>query len=406
MKNNSYYGEYSLRHWVSLVLDRKIKLPEYQRYFVWEKSDLEMLIATLKDGRFVPPITIGAYRDDKGLHNIIIDGQQRLTSLMLAFIERFPDKSWSEGVSQLSPSDDSDASDDLADDTSDIDDSIPKEWTMNKLLEDSGNTKESLQAKCEHGKYTVLSLSLGNDFWDNNFIGFCYLVPGNPSEEQQQSFFCNTFRDLNIGGKRLNEQDSRRSLYYMKKEYEKLFEPEFVGSITLRSNSKKNAPSHIDFVRYLALLADYMRHENVSEVARGRKKDMEKYFEEYVFSVVSHNTDSECFCPFTNIFTGTDYLVRMQRLSEIIVTLRLTTEFVSIVDMDVWMFGLVYWVFYKNRFLQDDVNGLGDAITKKISKYKEDQSHRRSPALFKFLRMRMQDSISIYKDFLANGTAL
>ena len=38
MDNRVYYGEYSLRHWINLILKNNIDLPEYQRYFVWNEK--------------------------------------------------------------------------------------------------------------------------------------------------------------------------------------------------------------------------------------------------------------------------------------------------------------------------------------------------------------------------------
>ncbi len=38
MDNRVYYGEYSLRHWINLILKNNIVLPEYQRYFVWNEK--------------------------------------------------------------------------------------------------------------------------------------------------------------------------------------------------------------------------------------------------------------------------------------------------------------------------------------------------------------------------------
>lgn len=30
MENRIYYGEYSLKHWIDMILKKKITLPEYQ----------------------------------------------------------------------------------------------------------------------------------------------------------------------------------------------------------------------------------------------------------------------------------------------------------------------------------------------------------------------------------------
>lgn len=57
MENRVYYGQYSLRHWIDLILKQNVLLPDYQRYFVWEEKDVTTLIDTFKKKGFVPPIT-------------------------------------------------------------------------------------------------------------------------------------------------------------------------------------------------------------------------------------------------------------------------------------------------------------------------------------------------------------
>ena len=58
MENRVYYGEYSLKHWIDLILKKNIILPDYQRYFVWKEKDVKTLIETLKKKEFVPPVTM------------------------------------------------------------------------------------------------------------------------------------------------------------------------------------------------------------------------------------------------------------------------------------------------------------------------------------------------------------
>lgn len=35
MENKVYYGEYTLKHWINMMLTGNIVLPDYQRHFVW-----------------------------------------------------------------------------------------------------------------------------------------------------------------------------------------------------------------------------------------------------------------------------------------------------------------------------------------------------------------------------------
>ena len=87
--SRNYYGEYSLEQWIKLMLTKEIVLPPYQRAFVWTKEDVQELINSLQEGLFVPPITIGNYG---GTTNYILDGQQRLSALLIAYLELFPKK--------------------------------------------------------------------------------------------------------------------------------------------------------------------------------------------------------------------------------------------------------------------------------------------------------------------------
>jgi len=74
MDKRVYYGEYSLEHWISLILMENIVLPLYQRSFVWKKEQIKKLIKTLDNNQFIPPIIIGALKKDEEWKNYILDG--------------------------------------------------------------------------------------------------------------------------------------------------------------------------------------------------------------------------------------------------------------------------------------------------------------------------------------------
>ena len=46
MDNRIYYGQYSLKHWLDLILKSNIVLPDYQRYFVWNENKVSTLICS------------------------------------------------------------------------------------------------------------------------------------------------------------------------------------------------------------------------------------------------------------------------------------------------------------------------------------------------------------------------
>ena len=389
------------------MLGKKIELPEYQRYFVWEKGDIEKLIKTLADGRFVPPITIGAYKEGAQTRNLIIDGQQRLTALLLARIKKFPNRSWRAEVSRIAESDDSDSSEDYADEAAEAMEFDPIRWDVNQLLSKERKTIESIAMACDNEKYERLdSVSVADNFWKEKFIGFCYLIPGSISEEDQQHYFSATFRDMNICGRHLSEQDSRRSLYFLKKGLNNLFEPDFAERVTLRSYSKVGVASHMDFVRYLALISNYIAMRDYAKVARGRKKTFEKFIEEYIAFVVSKESDTGLFAPFTTNENHYEWTTSLANLSAAIIELGIGREYASIIDMDAYVFGLVYWIFFRAKFVDmERASELKNAIESKIREYKDNEVHKRSPGLLKYLRQRMEDSISVYENFLHNEAA-
>ena len=130
MMNKVYYGEYTLNHWIKLMLTGDIILPEYQRHFVWQERDVKRLIQSLKEGQFVQPVTIALYDDGLNRHNLIIDGQQRLTSLLLAYWGYFPNKKMFETtISERVASEDDSASDDAVQNTTGF------LWRFSELLQ-------------------------------------------------------------------------------------------------------------------------------------------------------------------------------------------------------------------------------------------------------------------------------
>ncbi len=42
MDKKVYYGEYSLKHWIELLLKKDLELPPYQRNFVWLEEQVRI----------------------------------------------------------------------------------------------------------------------------------------------------------------------------------------------------------------------------------------------------------------------------------------------------------------------------------------------------------------------------
>ena len=44
MDKKVYYGEYSLKHWIELLLKKDLELPPYQRNFVWSEEQVKEFV--------------------------------------------------------------------------------------------------------------------------------------------------------------------------------------------------------------------------------------------------------------------------------------------------------------------------------------------------------------------------
>ena len=130
MECKTYYGEYSLNYWIELLLSFNITLPQYQRSFVWKEDNVRRLIKSLKDKQFVQPVTIALMKtnsDVKG-YNLILDGQQRLTTILLSKIGYMPDIDKFENAEEFTKEDVSDEGDDEPYQKKSI------KWTFSQML--------------------------------------------------------------------------------------------------------------------------------------------------------------------------------------------------------------------------------------------------------------------------------
>lgn len=391
MSNNRiYYGEYSLAYWIQMILKGNIVLPEYQRTFVWNKDDYTNLIDSFKEKQFIPPVTIGAYKTTNGQDNLIIDGQQRLTSVFLAYIERFPKKEAGNGnIENLVNENDDDSDDDEQENMI--------EWTFKDLLA-KGNNKGEIIAKCPQEKYEILD-HLDDDFFNKNFLGFAYIVPSTSTEEEQQKFFSTLFRNINIRGKSLYVLESRASLYFLNHQLKEWFNPEFCKEIS-SSIVDKSRKSSMDFVRYVALLSQYKKKGSERGIGYGYASKMENYYETYIYSVVG-NKDSIIFGKFSDIFTDKNYKPYLDEIDRLITELNYRRRFQSIIDLDLYFFGLIYFTAFEKRVLDTSrKDALEEELKNAINDIKGNGLHTKSPACLKYLRERIFKSIEIYQKYL------
>lgn len=393
MSNHVYYGEYSLAYWIELILTRKIVLPKYQRHFVWNKDTLKTLINTFQDNRFVPPVTIGAFcKSDGSITNYIIDGQQRLTSILLAYLDLFPDKEkYKTHLLALARGEES-----IDEDEGDPYDNV-LEWNLSYLTE-KGNNKNEICSKLEEGNYMSIGLELPNQFFHEHYLGFSYIVPAASDETSQQCYYTKMFRDINVQGVQLIDIESRRSLYFLNERYEDFFEPAFVANYYVNRVGEKQ---QLDFTRYLCLLSAFKKSNNENRVARGFSgKRIEKYIEMYVYSVVG-NDNEDIFGRFSDIFPGCDFAEDIQCLKSTLENLNLPKEYPSIINMDMYFFGLIYHVLLCHRHIDISRKGqLKNRIERRINDLRDMDNHAQAPAQFQYMRQRLIQSINVYETFV------
>lgn len=393
MENRVYYGEYSLKHWLELMLKKNIVLPEYQRYFVWDENRVKTLIETFKRNQFVPPITIGAYTIGGVVQNLIIDGQQRLTSLLLACLKIFPDKAkYAKLIDSFA-----NENDDIVE-NEDVGYDNVLEWRFSTLTE-KGSTIEDIRQNIKEGNYKQLEMELTEEFLKTHYLGFCYLVPDTTTNNSQKKFYSSVFRNINIQGEPLQPVESRQSLYFLDETLKGFFEPDF-GKEVLLDAKQYGGVGRMDFVRYMSLLTQYHITQRYSSVAYGYRFKMEKYYEEYIYSVVGE-TPSEKFGNFEDIFPHKNYNAEINRLNTYIDLLGLKRIYSSIINMDMFFMGLIYYVVIQKKELNiTDVEDYKRRIQLKIDGYKNDKYHSKNPAALKYLKMRMEGSINFYRRYL------
>ena len=386
MNNKVYYGEYTLRHWINLILKKNIILPDYQRYFVWDQNKAKELIKAFKEKQFIPPVTIGNFKSEKESINLILDGQQRLTSILLAYIGYFPNKMINQKELKFM-----DENDNLIEDEG-INNIL--EWNFNELLK-NGSTKEEIKENLSYENYIKFDFNVGKDFFDSNFLGFSYLVPLLANDKEQQKFYSKVFRSINIQGESLLALESRAALYYLDKDLEDYFIPKFIEKIYVND-------SKVDFVRYLALLSQYKKDKTADELGKKFAGKMEKYYEEYIYFTVGEE-DSNIFIKYSEVFKDKKEYEKMYiNLKESLKKLELLKKYGSIIDVDITLFGLIYFiVFEKKEIDYSKKESIIKEINKEIEKIRrEDTKHVKNPAAFKYLRYRVRRSIEIYERYI------
>jgi len=391
-----YYGEYTLKYWINMIIHREIVLPDYQRNFVWSEQKVIKFIQSLSDEQFVPPVTIGTYTKDGQHYHYILDGQQRLSSLLLTWLGVYPNsgKEFSgDGEIDFADNDDNNEAEESAPNVKKwsikaIQDGIEDEYTKDGILSKINATKAYHSIDCSQ-------LKLSNSFWDNKILGFAYIKPLQEDSEKQSEYYSSLFRNINISSVPLTPLESRSSLYWLKPGLEEFFQPFFFNDVRVNKTRK------LDFIKYLALVSQYIKVNDTSKItsiARGYSgkrgaKTFEDYLENYIYHVIG-NKDGATFSKLMD-----DWQVRMENTIKTYKDLEINMDFPSIRNADSYIFGLVYWTLFKGRDIDTTKK---DDLKKAIDDYinKMDDSHKVHPEQLQYLRNRIRNSIDIYEKSL------
>ena len=421
MMNKVYYGEYTLKHWIKLMLTGDIILPEYQRHFVWQERDVKRLIQSLKEGQFVQPVTIALYDDGLNRHNLIIDGQQRLTSLLLAYLGYFPNKKMFETtISERVASEDDSASDDAVQNTTGF------QWRFSELLQ-YGKTKVSVVGKISRDeRYLELTDSLFTDlddvFFNKTFLGFSYVVPQSAMVSDVQKNFSQLFRNINYFGKKLEAMDSRKSLYYQNSNLTEYFEGKcqdgkdaLCGLMIIEDLQ----PCKIDFVRYLSILSQFYisTRTDAKDVLVGYSaySSRENFYADYVSYILNIEQEDRI-----NKFDGFDFetvfpidiwKTRFDIMHEAITKLKPSMplkegkSFSAWYEADYWLFGLIYHILFDGKQLKETLTRLNksgrtkslqEEISDRIRIDKKDPTFAKNTNRLSYIRSRLVASYSIF----------
>lgn len=393
MNNRVYYGEYTVEYWIDQMLSGALQLPPYQRAFIWTKTQVKGLINAMRADLYIPPVTIGSI-DGK---NVIIDGQQRLTSLLLAYLGVFPARNAYGGVESLSLDGNGD------DDSEEPEEREYLKWTFQDLHEFGNDVRSIKESLSTSPNYEILdSLSISEEFIKKHFLGFSFIVMNSETAEtDSNAHFSAIFRNINIGGTPLLKAESRQALYYRTPEYLPLFAPDFASSITLQPVGSRAQP--LDFLRLLALAFDYARDDDERRVMRGFKSKPESYYESFISEVVTPEEGEGRFLDFRQVMDVDDIHSRMENFANELHRLNAGASFPSIIDLDVYFIGLVYWVLIKNKRISDAdgaIDELKSSISAAIVSFKEEEGHAKSPSALKYLRQRIRRSIEDYGNYM------
>ena len=279
-----------------------------------------------------------------------------------------------------------------------------------------GSTKEEIQEKLEKDeKYSELDirdLIDSDDFWEEHFIGFSYVVPVfDNSNNEVKGYFSNLFRNMNYFGKKLSNIESRKSLYYQNQEYTSFFEgkttdgKDVLCDLKIRQDFQVNS---IDFVRYLSILSQKYVGDTPL-VGYSSYKSRESFYADYVSYILGLEQEQkeDKFNDFDFDQSLKDFWKdRFSNLREAVLKLKGQMElkedvFYSWIEADYWLFGLIYYVVFKGEQIKEDITNLPQEVISKINDKRDDETYTKNSNRLGNIRERIDESINIYRNYVS-----
>ena len=442
----TFYGDYSLKYWIELLLDKNVELPSFQREYVWSPLMVKELVNTLVNEYYIPPVLIANNNIDGGRKNLILDGQQRLTTILLCYFKVFPKPEM--------------AGDDWQKE-------LIHGWTVNNIVEDiNGLDLVSIESEyrdiiCEKlvnqefehdgKKYSYVKFNdeiingyisehadekdsfvnaINNDnLFDDKRLGYAYIKYEKPDDNLEIKAFAHIFRIINTSGVDLTKLQSRRALYVIgnikntNSKFNEYFEPEF----TKKMQDYQGDP--IDFASLLVYTAEYFYRKNnfsnkvTHAVARGYSdiKEREKYFEKYVLLCIQDEEDKNYFGKFSEIVK--EPMIKIKKVKDYIwivynkyIDLCISKGqkrkkvqndqnelliFNNVIELQYLLFGLLYWVVYEGKDVYIDEELVKDLysnidLQKSILEWRQYN-------MITHVRTRLEKSICLYEDYLCKN---
>lgn len=234
------------------------------------------------------------------------------------------------------------------------------------------------------------------------------------------------FRNINYFGKKLEPIDSRKSLYYQNQELIKYFEgkcedgTDVLGDLRIIEDLQ---PSKIDFVRYLAILSQYVastRPDDAKDVMVGYSAygSRESFYADYVSYILGieqeDRTNKFDRFSFVEEFPNDAWKERFVNLRgalakiKSMMSLKDNTSFNAWYEADYWLFGLIFQILFKGKNLNESLGRIVRGrertlkvdIKRQIDNDRSDASFSKNANRIGNIRNRLVKSCNIFSNYV------